>query len=104
MGIVGALLIANWSRGLLRQTGRILLDRQGSPEMLEAIRGPIESDGRARVVDLHVWSIGPGIHAAEIVLVAEDPRDPGEYKAQLPDDLGLVHVAVEVHPSDGSER
>jgi cation diffusion facilitator family transporter len=97
MGIVGALLVANWSRGLIRQTGRVLLDRQGPAQIDAAVRSAIEADSADRVSDLHVWSIGPGIYAAEIALVSETPRQPDDYKALLPDHLGLVHVTVEVH-------
>ena len=39
----------------------------------------------------------PGIFAAIISVVTERPRSPDEYKQSLPQDLGLVHVTVEVH-------
>src|SRR5271165_2803314 len=38
-GLVGALVIANWSVGLLRDTGAILLDRTPDPRMAERVRG-----------------------------------------------------------------
>ncbi len=97
MGIVGALLVAKWSRGLIRQTRRVLLDRQAAPRIREAIRSGIEDATDDRITDLHVWSIGPGIHAAEISLVTPSPAPPDAYKARLPGGLGLVHVTVEIH-------
>lgn len=104
MGIVGAVLVANWSRGLLRQTTHVLLDRQCAPEVNERVRNAIEAGTEDRVTDLHVWSIGPGIHAAEIAVVSDQPREPSDYKRLLPPDLGLVHVTVEIHrcPGPGS--
>ena len=49
------------------------------------------------VVDLHVWSIGPGVRAAAIVLVSDDPAAPEVYKARIPSELRLGHVTLEVH-------
>ena len=97
MGIVGALLVARWSAGLLYTTSGILLDRQASGRLLEQIREPLEADGDTRVTDLHVWSVGPAIYSALISVVAHERITPAEYKARIPDSLGLVHVAVEVH-------
>jgi Co/Zn/Cd efflux system component len=75
----------------------VLLDLQAPDEMLAAIRKSIESEGDNRVSDLHVWSVGPGIYAAEIAVVASRPRDPDDYYKLLPGELGLVHVTVETH-------
>ncbi len=97
MGIVGAVLVAHWSWGLLRGTGSVLLDEQASENARKSITSAIERGGDSRVFDLHVWSIGPGIFAAIISVVTERPRSPDEYKQSLPQDLGLVHVTVEVH-------
>jgi len=104
MGIAGAMLVANWSRGLLRQTTHVLLDRRCSSEVDGRVRDAIQVDTEDRVTDIHVWSIGPGILAAEIALVSAEPREPGHYKGLLPADLGIVHVTVEVHrcPKSGS--
>jgi cation diffusion facilitator family transporter len=67
-GLIGALVIANWSVGLLRDTGGILLDRTADPRMAERVRTVIESDGD-RVTDLHLWRLGPG-HLGAIISVA----------------------------------
>jgi cation diffusion facilitator family transporter len=97
MGLVGATLVVRWSIGLLRASARVLLDLQAPDEVLGAIRKSIESEGDNRVSDLHVWSVGPGIYAAEIAVVSSRPRDPDEYCKLLPGKLGLVHVTVEAH-------
>lgn len=98
MGIVGAVLVARWSYGLLYSTGHVLLDRQGPDELRRRIEKSVEADGRSTVADLHVWSIGPGIYAVIMTVVAHDPGTPDDYRARLPADLGLVHVSIEVHP------
>jgi cation diffusion facilitator family transporter len=97
MGLVGAALVIRWSWGLLGSSARVLLDLQAPDEVLEAIRTSIESEGDNRVSDLHVWSVGPGIHAAEIAIVSSRPLDPDDYYKLLPGELGLVHVTVETH-------
>ncbi len=97
MGIVGALLISRWSWGLLCATSHVLLDRQAPDAIRNGVQEVIEADGTDRITDLHVWSIGPDIYAADIALVTDNPQPPDHYKALVPQDLGLVHVTVEVH-------
>jgi len=97
MGLVGATLVVRWSWGFLRSSARVLLDLQAPDEVLASIRKAIESEGDNRVSDLHVWSVGPGIYAAEIAIVSSQPRAPDGYYKLLPGELGLVHVTVETH-------
>ncbi|WP_137132042.1 CDF family Co(II)/Ni(II) efflux transporter DmeF [Rhizobium sp. FY34] len=96
MGIVGGLVIARWSFGLLRDTGRVLLDvspRGGA--VAKDIRDRVESDAD-QITDLHVWQVGPGHHAAILSIAAREPQQPAAYKAKLRDVGGLSHVTVEV--------
>jgi len=96
IGIVGALVVARWSFGLLRDTARVLLDftpRRGLPQ---AIRATLEDNG-AKVTDLHVWQVGPGHHAAVVALRTAEPQAPDVYKHQLEHIAGLSHVTVEVN-------
>ena len=97
MGLVGATLVVRWSWGMIRSSARVLLDLQAPDEVLGAIRKAIESEEDNRVSDLHVWSVGPGIYAAEIAIVSSRPLDPDDYYKLLPEELGLVHVTVETH-------
>ena len=101
VGIVGAVLVASWSIGLLRTTSGTLLDRQGPESIRDRITDSIEQDGDSKVTDLHLWSIGPDIYSALIAVVAHRPAMPGQYKERIPGNLGLVHVAVEVHTCPG---
>jgi cation diffusion facilitator family transporter len=104
MGIVGAILVARWSYGLLGSTSAVLLDRQAPNDLRERIRVLFETDEDTRVTDLHVWSIGPEIYSAQIAVVAHNPLAPAEYKALIPSSLGLVHIAIEVHLCSGTEK
>jgi cation diffusion facilitator family transporter len=103
MGIVGALVIARWSRGLLRDTGAVLLDASVNPALESEIREAI-ADGDAAIADLHVWRVGPGRYAAIISLVAANPRSPAEYAARVTIHEELAHVTVEVHRCHGDHR
>ncbi len=96
MGVLGAGLVIRWSWSLLRQSGRVLLDRQASKAMQSAIVEAVEQEGLNRVYDLHVWAIGPGYYAAEIAVEAPQQRSPEYFRGLLPIDLGLAHVTVEV--------
>ena len=96
MGIVGAIVIARWSWGLLRDTGAVLVDASTNPGLEQEIREAIE-DGTARIVDLHVWRVGPGRYAAIVSLVATAPLPPGDYAARVTIHEELVHVTVETH-------
>ena len=97
MGIVGAMLVARWSWGLLRESSRTLLDRQAPQARCETLRRAIEQRGHDRVADLHLWSIGPGVYAAEIAVVTHDDLTPAAVKDRLPAELGIAHATVEIH-------
>lgn len=100
MGIVGAGVISVWAVTLLRQTSRVLLDREMDSPVVQEIREVIE-DGEAVVVDLHVWRVGPGTFACIVGVVTADPQPPDYYKERLRIHEELVHITVEVHRCDG---
>jgi len=95
MGIVGALLVGIWSWNLVRETARVLLDREAPDAVRDAVVRAVEDDS-TNVADLHMWSIGPGIYALILAVRTPRPRPPEDYKARLPADLGIVHPIIEV--------
>ncbi len=99
MGIVGAILVARWSWGLLRETTFVLLDRQASSDIQNTIIEAIEATDGNQITDLHVWSIGPNIYSANISIVTDRPKSPEYYKSLIPNHLSLAHMTVEVHHS-----
>jgi cation diffusion facilitator family transporter len=96
MGIIGAAVIANWSFGLIRDTGAVLLDMSPDRRMAEKVREAIEADGDT-LADLHLWRLGPGHLAAIVAVVTGRPRSPDFYRARLQPFHGLSHVTIEVH-------
>jgi cation diffusion facilitator family transporter len=95
MGLLGALVIANWSFGLMRDAGAVLLDVTPDPELARRMRAALER-GDDRVTDLHLWRVGPGRYGAIIALVSDAPLLPTEYKARLGFLHELAHVTIEV--------
>ncbi|WP_331374643.1 CDF family Co(II)/Ni(II) efflux transporter DmeF [Sinorhizobium chiapasense] len=96
MGVVGAVVIARWSVGLIRDAGSVLLDYIPTGEDLpDEIRAAIEKDGD-RITDLHVWQLGPGHHGAIVSLLTENPQSPSLYRDKLAHLHELSHVTVEV--------
>ncbi|AQH05121.1 cation transporter (plasmid) [Burkholderia sp. KK1] len=97
-GIVGALVIANWSYGLMRDTGAILLDMNHDQRLTAQVRQAVEHAGDT-VLDLHVWRLGPG-HMGAVLSVATDhaQHGPAFFHAALARLKGLSHVTVEVNP------
>ena len=100
MGIIGALLVARWSWGLLRDASRVLLDRQAPDEALAKIRTALEANGSCRITDLHVWSVGPGICAGAIAVTTRNAITPDALRRKLPTEYNLVHATIEVNTSD----
>jgi cation diffusion facilitator family transporter len=96
VGLVGSVVIASWSFGLLRAAGSVLLDTVPDPDLEQRIRALMELNGD-RVCDLHVWQVGPGHLAVMASVVSEAPQAPAVYKDRLAGLAGLSHVTVEVH-------
>jgi cation diffusion facilitator family transporter len=94
-GLIGALVIANWSAGLLRDTGAILLDRMPDSKIADKVRQTIECEGD-RVTDLHLWRLGPGHLGAIVSVATSGTRQAAHYRQRLAKFADLSHVTVEV--------
>jgi cation diffusion facilitator family transporter len=97
VGVLGAAVIGVWSVGLLRQTAAVLLDREMDHPLVEQIRTAIESDGDARVADLHLWRVGRQQYAAIASIVADAPLPSADYRARLISFPALAHLSLEVN-------
>ncbi|RYM10537.1 CDF family Co(II)/Ni(II) efflux transporter DmeF [Sphingobium cupriresistens] len=91
VGLLGAVVIARWAWGLMKDTAAILLDT-AEPALMARVRAQAEAEG-ATIRDLHVWRIGPHAHAAIISLApgADAPKVRARVRA-LP---RMEHVTVE---------
>ncbi len=101
MGIVGAALVARWAWGLLRDTGRVLLDREMNHPVAGEIRdvvATLDPTRSTRIADLHLWRVGKAKYACILSLVTHDPGlTPAGIKAGLSEHPELAHVTVEIH-------
>jgi cation diffusion facilitator family transporter len=95
LGLLGAGLVAQFAYRLLTRAGAALLDVTPSPALGAEIRRRLEADG-ARVLDLHLWRLGPGHHAAIAVVADKAPAPVEAYRARLSDLAGLSHLTIEV--------
>lgn len=96
VGFLGAIVILKWSYGLVKSTSRELLDADVPPAMLQRVRDVVQTVPDTRVVDLHVWRLGPQRHAAIVSVVSD--ASPDVYKKLLAEEPALAHVTVEVNP------
>jgi cation diffusion facilitator family transporter len=98
MGIVGAGLVAVWAYGLLRDTGRVLLDAEMDAPVVAEIYEVIEaSPVKADITDLHVWRVGKGKFACIVSLAVTEAVEPDYFRRQISIHEELVHVTVEVN-------
>jgi cation diffusion facilitator family transporter len=96
-GFIGALVIANWSYGLIRDTGSILVDLNPSETLTKKVQATVETAGDT-LVDLHIWRLGPGHFGAVLSVVSRvAQRGPAFYHALLKRFTGLSHITVEVY-------
>ena len=102
--VVGLMLHAAW--GLLRETGRILLE--AAPEGYEPgdiITAITDQPGVASVHDVHVWLITSGFPALSAHVLVRRPADchqvRGELEQLLCERFGLDHTTLQVdHATD----
>ena len=97
VAMVGAVVIGQWSWGLLRSTSLALVDATADAPLRQAVQAAIESDGDAKLADLHVWQIGPQAWSVVLSVVADEPLAAADYRARLQPLRQLRHVTVEVH-------
>ena len=99
MGIIGAFLITKWSIGLLKQSGNVLLDRQGPDHLVKSVEKVIKSmPSKPEIVDLHIWLIGPNIFSAAITVLSNEEKCIGcLIKSEIKNISAIVHTTIEVH-------
>ncbi len=99
VGVVGALVIAHWSVGLLRDTGAILVDASANPALEARIRVAMEEAG-ADVQALRTWRVAPGKFAATLELTSPDPLTPDAYRARLAGMRELASITISATAAD----
>lgn len=106
MGFIGATVVALWSVGLLRSTGRVLLDAEMDAPVVAAIRRAVrDSEIPAQIQDLHVWRVSRSKYACLLSVACDSHATPEQFRSMLATHEELVHVTVEVnHTPEGAAR
>ena len=100
MGIVGAVVVAVWAKGLIVDTGKVLLDREMDHPVVEEIREVIAERGAAGetvIADLHVWRVGKGNYSCALSVVTHDAQlTPRRVREWLSVHEEIVHTTIEI--------
>jgi cation diffusion facilitator family transporter len=97
MGLVGATLVSVWAWGLMRDSGRILLDAEMDAPVVAEVREVIEQGAvPAKIVDLHVWRVGRTKYAVVVSVATPSGKDGEYFRRALCVHEELAHVTVEV--------
>ena len=101
MGVVGAVLVAVWAKGLIADTGKVLLDREMDHQVVEEIREAVEAGAEgedSKVTDLHVWRVGKGVYSCALTVVTHDAKlTAADLRARLSVHAEIVHSTIEIH-------
>ena len=101
MGLVGAVLVAVWAKGLIVDTGKVLLDREMDHPVVDEIREVVETgadSGGTRITDLHVWRVGQAVYSCAITLVTHDLKlTPDIVRERLSVHEEIVHSTIEIN-------
>ncbi len=106
MGIVGAVVVAVWAKGLIVETSKVLLDREMDHPVVEEIREAIAergADSETAIADLHVWRVGKGTYSSALSVVTHDEQlTPKQVREWLSLHEEIVHSTIEIqHCSPG---
>ena len=100
MGLIGAIVVASWARGLIVETSKVLLDREMDHPVVEEIREVIAERGAASetmISDLHVWRVGKGSYSCALSLVTHDAQlTPRRVREWLSVHEEIVHSTIEI--------
>jgi cation diffusion facilitator family transporter len=100
MGILGAVMVAVWAKGLLLETGKVLLDREMDHPVVHEIRDVVETgpeSGHTKVTDLHVWRVGKQVYSCAISVVTHDlTLTPEAIRQQLAVHQEIAHCTIEI--------
>lgn len=99
LGIVGAILVAKWSFGLIRDSGKTLIDAEMDHPLVDEIKQSLEHNEHViKLTDLHVWQVAQDKFACIIVLESDDKSlTPDAVRSLLAQHARLVHISVEIN-------
>ena len=97
VGIISSFLIFRWAFLLVKETSRILLDKEMDSPIINEITKIIESDGDSKISDLHFLRVAQNKYACILSIVAKDPYSISEYKNKLRNIEEIAHLTIEIN-------
>ena len=108
MGIVGAVLVGVWAKGLIVETGKVLLDREMDAPVVAEIREAIENPpdaGCTRVSDLHVWRVSKDAYACALTVVTHNRALTADaLRQRIAIHEEVAHSTIEIQHCPGGAR
>lgn len=108
MGIVGAVLVGVWAKGLIVETGKVLLDREMDAPVVAEIREAIENPpdaGCTRVSDLHVWRVSKDVYACALTVVTHNRALTADaLRQRIAIHEEVAHSTIEIQHCPGGAR
>ncbi len=104
MGLAGTVLVGRWAWGLMRESGRALLDAEMDAPVVDEVREVIaDLDACATLRDLHLWRVGKRQYACIVSLEPSAALQPEDVRRALSVHEELVHITVEVRDTRAIE-
>jgi cation diffusion facilitator family transporter len=104
-GILGALLVGSWAKGLIAETGKVLLDREMDHPVVGEIREAVQADENGtRVTDLHVWRVGQHAYACALTVLTHNANlTPDQVRARIAVHEEVVHATIEIQHGENAQ-
>lgn len=98
MGIVGAVVIARWSYGLIKESSQVLLDKSANPSMLTDVIELVNAEKGTLIRDIHLWKIASGHQSLILSLDVTNTNEISDYKQLIQQKLPkITHVSIEIN-------
>ena len=98
MGIVGAILVGIWSKNLIIETAKALLDREMDAPVVDLVREKMVALPLTVMTDLHIWRVGSSAYSCTMALATQDSSiTPNKVKEHLKELKEIAHITIEVH-------
>ncbi|GHE88207.1 CDF family Co(II)/Ni(II) efflux transporter DmeF [Thalassotalea profundi] len=97
VGIIGAIVIARWSYGLMKESSEVLLDKSDDKSALKTIVEVINAEKGVTIRDIHLWRIAPAHQALILSLEIKNTDTLSDYKLKIQKILPEIsHITLEV--------
>jgi cation diffusion facilitator family transporter len=94
VGIVGAIIVIKWGIGLLKTTGKILVDYDDDETLRNEIISLVEGRN-LELSDIHIWDILNGDKAVICSIKTQNLQECADIKKQILTNKKIKHITIE---------